>query len=140
MRKIFIAAILMFSFLTIQNSFAQVNNNLLQQQQAMPVLEPEVIVGDLDFTLATLENVTITGNEVDAFIAVKSKLQEVLQTAVDGGKEAKDKITIEMKLSTANNLIGFMRRANIKGGNAERYKRVYDAIVAAANNLNEQNK
>lgn len=136
MKKYFQTMLVFVTIFAASAVYAQ-TNNIIQQQKTMPILEPVLNVGDLDFTLATLQNVTISGNEVDAYLDVKNKVSKTLKTAVDGGKKADDEITVELKLATANNLIGFMRRANIKGANAERYKRIYDSIIAAANKLNE---
>jgi len=126
MKKLFIISLTVF--LTVLNLALSQQNN----QQEMPVYQPQFIVSDIYIAITILDGVDIKGNEVDAFLEVKKTLNDYLNDAKNKNLKAEDKIVVKMPAVIAQNTITFLSRAVLKGNLADAYKRFVDAIFASA--------
>ncbi|MGA2296165.1 MAG: hypothetical protein ABSG15_01275 [FCB group bacterium] len=132
MNKIFIIVLALVGLFTT-NLIAQVQQ---QQQQAKTViLKPTFIVEDIVFVYQTLDNIEITGNEVEPFLEVKKVIQSGVQTAQTDKKQPTETIQMDISLPNAQNLITFLSRAKFSGRNAEQFKRFVDAIVESSKGI-----
>jgi hypothetical protein len=79
-----------------------------------------------------LNNVELTGSEIDAFLNAKRFLQLTIKKAQDKNLQATDTISTELTIQNAQEILTFMQRGKITGANVEKYKRFVDSMVAAA--------
>lgn len=127
-----IAAALLFSTTALaQATIQQSAQQPAAQQLGAQTLKPQMAVGDAAFVLNMLNQVNITGGEVDAFLEVKNVFATVLTQAQKDRKKEDDVIVVEMSYAAANNLLQLMQRATIPGSQAERIQGVKAALQAA---------
>ncbi len=115
------------------NLFGQSNSTAqnAQQQQQFSILQPELHVSDIYLALNILEDVTLKGSEVEAFLEVTKQLNAYLDYAKKEELKASEKIRVNMHGRIAQNTLTFLNRATIKGKMANQYKRFTDAIENA---------
>lgn len=109
-----------------------------QVQQKVPDLTVDFLVGDIIFVYQSLNTIEINGREADAFIQVKEHFKPYMEKWNAEQPKAEDKTTITLPVNIAQNMLAFLERAKFAGGNAERYVRVKDAIVAKAQEVQKQ--
>ena len=114
------------------------DNQTLKERQKDIKIQPVFSVDDAIFAYNTLNTVEIKGGEVEAFIEVRKIFENAIKQAQKDGKKGDDKITIEMNLLAAQNFYNLIARAKITGAQADSYKRVQDAITAAAKALKKK--
>ncbi len=95
-------------------------------------IKPTVTAGDLVFAAQLLNSVELRGNEVDAFVTVKTALKPYLDKIQNEKLQATSNVEMNFPLATAQNLLTFMERGKISGADADRYKRFVDSFVTAA--------
>ncbi len=104
----------------------------MAQQQAQQTIKPKLTLAEVEFTRVVLNSIEIRGNEVEAFVEVRGVFDKLLDAGVKNKKTGDEVVTVEMTYPQANNLLTLMQRAKLSGENADRYKKVTDAIVASA--------
>lgn len=127
MKKFAALAIIFVTMLSI-NLFSQ------QQQQPEKIIKPTIYAGDVVFVFNLLNTVELTGREVDAFILVRNSLKPYIEKIKNEKMQATTNVNLDIPINTAQALLTFMDRGKIAGADADTYKRVVDALVAAAKN------
>ncbi len=127
----YIAAILTILFISININYAQQSN---QSQN----IEPEFVVEDVIFVYQSLMKIDIKGSEADKFLTIKKLLEDSITRIQQQEMKPGDKITINMELTTAQDIINFMQRATFKGAEAVSYKRFIEALKNAAKKLQSE--
>lgn len=128
MKKVLFFAVLFFAFASI-SLFAQ------QKDTKAQTLKPTFVVEDVYFAYQTLDNVEITGTEVEAFLEVRKFLEGQIKSIQGASKQPKDTYQIEITLPLAQNMMAFLGRAKLTGRMAEQYKRFSDTLVESAKAL-----
>ncbi len=113
---------------------------LNQQQLLQQVIKPNFVVEDVVIALQILNNIEITGNEIDAFLNVKRTLQSIIKRVQDSSLQTTDQIRVEITVQTAQDMLTFLQRGKFSGQVAEKYKRFIDAIVESAKVLSQTTK
>ncbi len=119
-------AILLFVVFSI-NLMAQQGQPAAQQN-----IKPTLTAGDLVFAANLLNTVELRGGEVDAFMQVKEALKPYLEKIQKEKLQTGSNVEMTLPIGTAQNVLTFMERGKIAGADAERYKRIIDAFMAAA--------
>lgn len=112
-----------------------VSVSMAQGQPSEAVLKPELQLADVKQVTLFLGGVEIRGNEVDAFLDVKQTLAKAAEAAGKAGKKDEDSITVEMRISTAQNFLLLMQRATLKASDAEKFKAIVQSIEESAKAL-----
>lgn len=121
-------------------SLSQQQPIINQQQLLQQVIKPTFIVEDVVIALQILNNIEITGNEIDAFLNVKRTLQAIIKRVQDSSMQTTDQIRVEITVQTAQDMLTFLQRGKFSGQVAEKYKRFIDAIVESAKALSQTTK
>lgn len=121
-------------------SLSQQQPIINQQQLLQQVIKPTFIVEDVVIALQILNNIEITGNEIDAFLNVKRTLQTIIKRVQDSSMQTTDQIRVEITVQTAQDMLTFLQRGKFSGQVAEKYKRFIDAIVESAKALSQTTK
>jgi hypothetical protein len=146
-KLIFLLAFLFLSSYTF--SFAQKQNPAPQTQpgaasQAQPkvvILKPVFELADVIFALNAIGTVEIQGGtEVDAFLVCKKALTQIVESAQASGKKPNDKISADIQLPVAQNILTLLNRAKFTGAFAGNYKGFVDSLVASARPYQQQNQ
>ena len=103
-----------------------------QQQQQFPIIKPTFTYGQLDLALRLMEKIELNGAEVDAFLEIKGLFYPALVKGANEKKQLNDKITLDMNAKQADNVLAFLNRARLTGGEVQTFKEFKDAIFAAA--------
>ena len=119
-------AISLFAF------FAIISVGFGQQQQQVQVIKPTIAISEIIFAIQLLDNIELRGSEVDALIEVKSVMVPPVIKAQNDKKNVSETLTLEFKISTAQNLLGFLQRAKMTGADAERYRKFVEVVVSSA--------
>jgi len=109
-----------------------------QNQQAETILKPSLQFSDVKQVALFLGGVEIRGNEVDAYLDVKQTLAKAAEAAGKAGKKDDENITVEMRVSTAQNFLLLMQRATLKAVEAEKFKAIVSAVEESAKVLQQQ--
>jgi hypothetical protein len=115
-----------------QQGSGQQGQQTQQSQAGQQIIKPTFHFEDVIIVLQSLNNVELTGNEIDAFLNAKRFLQLTIKKAQDKNLQAADTISTELTIQNAQEILTFMQRGKITGANVEKYKRFVDAMVAAA--------
>lgn len=110
-------------------------NTQTKSAQEFPLLKPTFIVADIYIALQILDGIELSGNEVDAFLEVKSTLKSFLETAQNNKLKANDNIKVDFPGHIAQNTMTFLSRSMLKGNMAEQYKRFVDALVESSKDV-----
>ena len=104
-----------------------------QQQQQQQTIKPSFPISEIIFIIQLLDKIELKGSEVDALLEVKSLLIIPVVNAQKENKPITELLSIDFKVQQAQVLLGFLQRATLNGADAERYKRIIDTIIIAAN-------
>jgi len=131
---VFLLTTLLLSFgAYAQQQPAQQQGQQSQQSQAgQQIIKPTFHLEDVVIVLQSLNNVELSGSEIDAFLNAKRFLQLTIKKAQDKNLQATDTISTELTIQNAQDILTFMQRGKIAGANVEKYKRFVDSMVAAA--------
>lgn len=125
-------------FFAVAASLTLQAQTIQNQKTQSPNLKPNIVVGDLVFAIQTLNNINIQGAEVDAFLAVKDQFKPALKKIQEQNMKMDQEIEVEVPLQIANNFLQFLQRATFSGSQAERYKRLQESFIAAAEKIKQQ--
>lgn len=102
---------------------------LAQQPQT---IKANLVAGDLVFCLQLLDKIEIRGEEVTAFLDVRSLLLKEVEKAQKENKKTTDPVTLEITTPVAQNFLTLMQRTKISGADAQQFKQITEAIQTAA--------
>ncbi len=111
------------------------------QNDKKPVtIRPFVNAGDMLFGYNQIDDIQISGSEVNALLEVKTALKPVIDEIVSKNVTDNTPIKFEVQLIVANNFVAFLERSKLKASDAPKYKRLVDAFRLAAQEAISQQK
>lgn len=105
---------------------------LLAQQQNEQSLKPKLSVAEIGYCLQLMERVELSGEEVNAFLEVRTVFANLIEKAQADGKQPTDMIVAELSVPIAQNFLAFMRRTKLTGSEATQFQRIMNAIIDSA--------
>lgn len=127
MKKLFSIIIAMMIMTT--SAFAQQQQ---AQQQQLQIIKPTFTYGQIDLALKLMTKIELTGTEVDAFLEIRGILYPALAKGANDKKQLTDKVTLDMNVKQADNVLAFLNRTKLIGAEVQTFKEFKDAIFAAA--------
>lgn len=104
------------------------------------VITPTMPIINVIFANKALNTINIQGVEVDIFLEVKGILEKELNKCVELKKKTNEITSFSITIGKAQNLLDFLKRAKLVGGDAILYKGFVDAFVEASKKANPNNK
>ena len=108
------------------------NGIVAQQQQQAQIIKPSMPLSEIAFSIQLLESIELMGSEVDALMDLRLILIPPIVKANNEKKQAKEVVTLEIKIQQAQNLLAFLKRAKLNGADVERFKKITDIIISSA--------
>lgn len=102
------------------------------QQQQLQIIKPTFTYAQVDLALKLMTKIELTGTEVDAFLEIRGILYPALVKGANDKKQLTDKVTLEMNVKQADNVLAFLNRTKLIGAEVQTFKEFKDAIFAAA--------
>jgi hypothetical protein len=127
MKQLFSIIIAMMIMTT--SAFAQQQQ---AQQQQLQIIKPTFTYGQIDLALKLMTKIELTGTEVDAFLEIRGILYPALAKGANDKKQLTDKVTLDMNVKQADNVLAFLNRTKLIGAEVQTFKEFKDAIFAAA--------
>ncbi len=93
------------------------------------IVIPEFLVEDMAYAYHSLKTIEIKGAEVDAYINVKSYLENAINQAQQQKLKSFDKIKAPTERTIISDLINLMQRVTLKGVDANKHKRFVTALT-----------
>lgn len=107
--------------------------SVFSQNDRKPVtIKPSVNAGDMIFGYNQIDDIQISGSEVNALLEVKTMLKPVIDEIISKNVADNTPIKFEVQLIVANNFVAFLERSKLKASDAPKYKRLVDAFRTAA--------
>jgi len=114
---------------------------LFSQNDKKPAtIKPGVNAGDIVFAYNQIDEIQISGSEVNALLEVKTTLKPVIDEIIAKNVADNTPVKFEVPLIVANNFVAFLERSKLKASDAPKYKRVVDAFRLAAQEAASQQK
>lgn len=127
MKQLF-SIIIAMMFMTI-SAFAQQQQ---AQQQQLQIIKPIFTYAQIDLALKLMGKIELTGTEVDAFMEIRGIFYPALVKGANEKKQLTDKVTLDMNVKQADNVLAFLNRTKLIGAEVLTFKEFKDAIFAAA--------
>lgn len=112
-------------------SFSQEKIEIIEIQ--FQAYSPDILV-----VYNSLNSIEISGNEVDAFVRIQTKLEPFVKSISQEDLRNSVLIDITLVLPDANNLLAFLNRVKIKGAEAQNFKRFKDSLFASVKSKIEE--
>ena len=112
------------------STFAQ--QQVQQQQQQLQIIKPTFSYAQVELALRLMGKIELTGTEVDAFLEIRGILYPAYAKGANEKKQVTDKVTIEMNVKQADNVLAFLNRTRLIGAEVQTFKEFKDAIFTAA--------
>lgn len=138
MNKKHIIAIVSSLFILMNINFAFAQQTITKPTTAAQedaIITPIMPISYIVFAINALNTIQIQGNEVDAFLESKSYLENEINRCVEQKKKTTDNTSFSIPITKAQNLVNFLQRAKLTGGDAVLYKGFINALVEASKNV-----